>query len=54
MAYPSVQSMKDALGDIVLLVAYSPTAKVYTSYTFDQLPVDAQVALFLWINQHSA
>ena len=49
MSYPSVASMKDALGDIIILQAYDPVAKVYSQFTFDQLPADAQNALFLFL-----
>lgn len=49
MSYPSVAAMKDALGDIIILQAYDPVAKTWSQFTFDQLPVDAQNALFLFV-----
>jgi hypothetical protein len=51
MAYPSIASMKDALGDIVIFSYYNPKTGDRRVFLFDQLPVDAQLALFQWINQ---
>jgi len=51
MAYPSISAMVDALGDVVLLEAYNPVTKTWIQYTFQQLPADAQAAIFLWVNQ---
>lgn len=51
MSYPSIQAMKDALGDIILLVAFNPQTKQYSQYTFDMLPVDAQNSIFLFMSR---
>lgn len=51
MAYPSVQAMKDALGDIILLQAYDKVNKKWLQFTFDDLPAAAQLVVFQWVNR---
>ena len=46
MAYPSVQAMKDALGDIILLEARNPQTGEYLMFRFEDLPTDGQLAVF--------
>lgn len=50
MAYPSVQAMRDALGDIVLMCAYDTAANKSYSLTLDALPAAAQLIVFQWVN----
>lgn len=47
--YPSVQAMKDALGDIVLLVRHNADTDQDEAFTYDMLPADGQLAVFRWV-----
>ncbi len=51
MVYPSIQAMKDAMGDIVLFTRINQKTGAHEVFTFDQLPAAAQTAVFQFIVQ---